>query len=96
MDISKFVAEIDAEIASLQQARSALLRISDTEVMSKPKRGRPFGTAKAVKAVPPVTVKRNLTPEGRQRIADAMKRRWADRAKVVKKASAAKKAPVKV
>jgi len=95
MDISKSVAEIDAKIASLQQARAALLSIGDAEIVSKPKRGRPVGSTKSSKAVDPVATKRNLTPEGRQRIADAMKRRWANRAKAVKKVAAPKKVPVK-
>jgi len=32
-----------------------------------------------------------LSPEGRKRIADAMKRRWADRRKALKKEAAPKK-----
>jgi predicted HAD superfamily phosphohydrolase YqeG len=92
MDVSKIVAEIDAKIASLQQARTVLLGLDDTIVAEKPRRGRPKGSTnanKAVKAEKPAKRQRNLSPEGRKRIADAMKKRWAARReaapKVVKK-----------
>ena len=58
------IAQIDAEIAKLQQAK-ALLGSATTAVVKKT----------AVKA------KRKLSPEGRKAIADAMKRRWAERRK---------------
>jgi hypothetical protein len=83
MDVSKIVAEIDAKIASLQQARTVLLGLDEgTPVVAKAKRGRPKGStnaAKAVKPAKPAKRKRNLSPEGRKRIAEAMKKRWADR-----------------
>jgi hypothetical protein len=91
MDVSKIIAEIDAKIASLQQARSVLLGLDDVTVSLKPRRGRPKGSVNAATAVKPATRKRNLSPEGRKRIADAMKRRWADRRKTVAKAEAPKK-----
>jgi hypothetical protein len=40
-----------------------------------------------VKAVKPAKRKRNLSPEGRKRIAEAMKRRWAERRKEAPKAA---------
>jgi hypothetical protein len=77
MDVSKIIAEIDAKIASLQQARTVLLGLDETApVGGKAKRGRPKGSTKAAK---PAKRKRNLTPEGRKAIADAMKRRWEAR-----------------
>jgi hypothetical protein len=91
MDVSKIIAEIDAKIASLQQARSVLLGLDDATDSPKPRRGRPKGSLNAAKAIKPATRKRNLSPEGRKRIADAMKRRWADRRKTVVKAEAPKK-----
>jgi hypothetical protein len=109
MDVRKIVAEIDAKIASLQQARTVLLGLDDGALVLKPRRGRPKGSTNAaktatvklakpatVKFVKPAPRKRNLSPEGRKRIADAMKRRWAERRKAVKKEAAPKKeAPVK-
>jgi len=63
--------------------------------VEKPRRGRPKGSVnavKAVKAAKPAKRKRNLSPEGRKRIADAMKRRWAERRKEVAKKESPKKA----
>jgi hypothetical protein len=88
MDVSHLLSEIDAKIASLQTARSAILSINSDAPTTpvKGKRGRPKGSKNAAKSAPR---KRNLTPEGRKRIADAMKRRWANERK-------AKEAPKKV
>jgi hypothetical protein len=98
MDVRKIVAEIDAKIASLQQARAVLVDLDESALVLKPRRGRPKGStnaakAAAVKVVKPVARKRNLSPEGRKRIADAMKRRWAERRKET--AKPAKKVAVK-
>jgi len=90
MDVSKIVAEIDAKIASLQQARAVLVGLDETVVVTaKPRRGRPKGSknaAKSVAAAKPAKRKRNLSPEGRKRIAEAMKRRWAERRSNAEKA----------
>jgi hypothetical protein len=69
VDVKDILAEIDAEISRLQQARSLL------SGEAAPKRGP--GARKSVSA----PKKRKLTPEGRKRIAEAMKRRWAERKK---------------
>jgi hypothetical protein len=83
MDVSRILSEIDAEISRLQQARAALTAIAVSGVVA-PKRGRPKGSVNKKTAKPR---KRNLTPEGRKRIADAMKRRWAERRAATKGAS---------
>jgi hypothetical protein len=78
MGVSEILAAVDLEIAKLQQARALLTGVS----VPTPKKpvGRP---KKVVTAVAPAPIKpgrkkkRNLTPEGRKRIADAVKRRWA-------------------
>lgn len=100
MDVRKIVAEIDAKIASLQQARAVLVDLDESAVMPKPRRGRPKGSTNAaktaaVKIVKPTVRRRNLSPEGRKRIADAMKKRWAERRKAVKKEAAPKEAAPK-
>jgi hypothetical protein len=79
MEVSRIIAEIDLQIGKLQQARQLL---SDTGT-AKAGRGRPKGSKNAVAApVADATPrKRKLSPEGRKRIADAMKKRWADRRK---------------
>jgi hypothetical protein len=82
MDVTKIVAEIDAKIASLQQARAVLvgLNLSDGEIAPR-RRGRPKGSKNGIKTLAAPKKKRNLSPEGRKRIAEAMKRRWAERRK---------------
>jgi hypothetical protein len=84
MAISDILASIDREIAQLQHARALLL--GGTTAAPKKKPGRP---KKAAVAAPPAKPakkkKRKLTPEGRKRIAEAVKRRWA-----AQKAAAAK------
>lgn len=84
MDVARIVSEIDAEIARLQQARAALTAIGASGTVAAKKRGRPKGSVNKKSAK---TRKRNLTPEGRKRIADAMKRRWAERRAAVAKSS---------
>lgn len=74
MEVSRIIAEIDAQILKLQQART-LLAGAATPARNGP--GRPKGSTRTAKA----TRKRNLSPEGRKRIADAMKKRWAERRK---------------
>lgn len=76
MDVSRMVSEIDAEISRLQQARAALTGIAGSGTVA-PRRGRPKGSVNKAAAKP--KRKRNLSPEGRKRIAEAMKRRWAER-----------------
>jgi hypothetical protein len=73
--VSEILAQIDREIAQLQQAR-ALLAGGGSVVKVKRGPGRPPKSASA-----PVKKKRNLSPEGRRRIAEAVKRRWAEQKK---------------
>lgn len=78
MDISSILAEIDSEIARLQQARTALAGIASV-VKRNP--GRPKNTSpesiltKISRGSSPR--KRTLSPEARARIAAAQKKRWA-------------------
>jgi hypothetical protein len=78
MAISDILASIDHDIAQLQQAR-ALLAGSSAPAPKK-KAGRPRKVVAAVApaaAKPAKKKKRNISPEGRKRIAEAVKRRWA-------------------
>ena len=85
MTVSEVRAQIDAEISKLQQAKTLLSGIEAV----KTGRGRPKGSKNNV-AAPDATAapavktkgKRKLSPEGRKAIAEAMKRRWAERRKV--------------
>lgn len=74
VQVNRIIQEIDAEITRLQQARSLLL--GGVSTLKKNHVGRPAaGPKKAVKR------KRRLSAEGRKRIADAMRKRWAERRK---------------
>ena len=72
MELKDILAELDQEIARLQQARTLL----GGEVAKKR-----VAAKKRTAVVKPAPKKRKLTPEGRKRIAEAMKRRWAERKK---------------
>jgi hypothetical protein len=73
--VSEILAQIDREIAQLQQARSLL----SGKAAKAPKKAAAAPAAK--KPVKKRKKKRNLTPEGRKRIAEAVKRRWAEQKK---------------
>jgi len=76
MGVSEILASIDREIGLLQQARALLG--ADSAATPGKRRGRPRKTA-SVAAKP--AKKRQLSPEGRRRIAEAVKRRWAEQRK---------------
>ena len=80
MEVNRIIAEIDAQISKLQQARALLA--GTTTSASRTSRGRPKGTKNTASAASTTTPrKRKLSPAGRKRIADAMKKRWAERRK---------------
>ena len=88
MGVSEILASVDREIALLKQARALL---SGAAVAPKKKPGRPRKTAVAPSAAEKPTKrtakkrkKRNLSPEGRKRIVDAVKRRWERQRKAAK------------
>jgi hypothetical protein len=72
MDTPEILSLIDAEIATLEQARALIVGAAP-----KKSAGRPIGTGKKNK-------RRNLSPEGRARIAAAVKARWAAQKKAAK------------
>jgi len=84
MGVSEILASVDREIALLQQARALLAGAAAPTAKKKVGRPRKIVAApKKAAAVAPVAAKpvkrkkRNLSPEGRKRIAEAVKRRWA-------------------
>ena len=82
MDVTEILSAIDSEISRLQQARQAVAALDGASPVPAKRRGRPKATAPvAVSAGEPRKRKRNLSPEGRKRIQEAMKRRWAERNK---------------
>jgi len=88
MEVSRIIAEIDAQISKLQQVRE-LLGGATAKTGKGP--GRPKGSKNskpvASSAAP---TKPKLSPQGRKNISDAMKRRWAERRKLAEKAAATK------
>jgi len=81
MSIAKLLSLIDAEIATLRQVRS--LVAGTTAATEKRKPGRPKSTD--APAVQPAQKRRNMSPEGRARIAAAVKARWARQKKAAGK-----------
>jgi hypothetical protein len=75
--VSNILAEIDRELAQLQHARALLS--GGAAPKAKKAAAAPAAEKKGRKK------KRNLTPEGRKRIAEAVKRRWAEQKKAAGK-----------
>jgi hypothetical protein len=81
MGVSEILASVDREIALLKQVRALL---SGSAAAAPKKAGRPKKIVAVVTpaAQPPAEKiakkrkKRHLSPEGRKRIAEAVKRRW--------------------
>ena len=80
MDFNRLVHEIDSEISRLQQVRALL---TGESVKRGPGRPKVAATTRKAAAATPKSGKRKrrLSPEGRKRIADAMRKRWAERKK---------------
>jgi hypothetical protein len=72
--VSEILLQIDHEIAQLQRAR-ALLASSFGATHKK------VAATPAAKKTYKKRKKRHLSPEGRKRIAEAVKRRWAEQKK---------------
>ena len=76
LEVNRILAEIDAQIAKLQQARALLAGSSTATAAVKKAVGRPRKSAATTSKA--TLKKRTLSPEARKRIADAQKKRWAD------------------
>jgi len=70
MAIEIILSQIDSEIARLQQARKLLANIGTTTAGA-----RRAGKKSAAKSKP--AKKRRISAEGRKRIAEAQRKRWA-------------------
>jgi len=80
MAMDNILAQIDSEIARLQQARKLLANLGAAATRA----GRKAAT---VAAAPKPRKRRRISAEGRKRIAEAQRKRWAAaRAKAKKKA----------
>lgn len=77
MALKDIVAQIDEEIARLQQARSLLAASGISVALPSVGRVRPKKNTRMPALSKPAKKKRNLSPEGRTRIAEAVRLRWA-------------------
>jgi len=71
LDIQRILAELKAERDHLDQAIAAIGNIA----APRARRGRPPGKSTTKRR------KHKLTPEGRRRLSEMMKKRWAERRK---------------
>jgi L-lysine 2,3-aminomutase len=83
MGVEEILASVDREIALLKQVRALLSGTGSSPEPVVRKVGRPKKSTVAVKAAPAKPAKkvaakkkRHISPEGRKRIAEAVKRRW--------------------
>ena len=77
MNLQHIVAKLDEEISRLRRARELLAPLTEQSLRGP---GRPKTTAsKHSLAAPQKMPKRQLTAEGKQRIRDGQKARWAAR-----------------
>jgi hypothetical protein len=83
MVLTDVLSLLDTEIARLKVAR-VLLAVGSTVAIASRKAGGPPKAQPNSPKVPKRKKKRNLTPEGRARIAEAVKRRWANQKIAVK------------
>ena len=74
MDIQNIVKELKRERDRLNRAIAAL---EETDLPPTPRKASPAANVPA----PPRKKHRRLTAEGRKRLSDAMKKRWADKKK---------------
>ena len=82
-DISSIISELENQKAAIDKALGALRDVAGTEIPKR--RGRPPGKRAGASAPATAPAKRErpakklsrITEEGRQRLARAMKKRWA-------------------
>jgi hypothetical protein len=84
LNTANIIAQIDAEILKLQEAKALL-----NSVATKKGPGRPKATVSAAATSKTKTAKRVLSPEAKARIAAAQQARWAKVRKAAKKAAKA-------
>jgi hypothetical protein len=70
-DIQNIIERLEQQRAAIENALAALREVNATE--PKERRGRPLGSGKTKKRT------RNVSPQGRKRHREAMRRYWAER-----------------
>ena len=76
MDIQAIVKELKRERDRLN---TAIVALEATDLPPTPPKASPVGNIPA----PPAKQRRHLTAEGRKRISDMMKKRWAEKRKKI-------------
>lgn len=92
-EINHIITSLEQQLAAVERALSALRSvagIAGSEANTPRRRGRPPGSKSDTAGQ-----KRVLSPEGRQRIIEATRRRWAAARKAQKQAPAQKRTPAK-
>ena len=74
--LAKIDGKIDGEISRLRQARALLVPLAEEDPRG-PRSLKGTGNGQPTAATRKQAPKRQLTPEGKQRIRDAQKARWA-------------------
>jgi hypothetical protein len=91
MNTEAIIEQIDAEISKLQQAKALLNGATSTPTKRAP--GRPKVSSQIAEPVASTPARRVMSAEGKAKIAEAQKKRWAKSKRADKKA--AKKATPK-
>jgi hypothetical protein len=82
LEIQKIIAELKKEIQRIDQAIAALEGMDSSPVAAKGRKpGRPPASSKMQTAPVGKKTGRALTAEGRRRLSESMKKRWAERKK---------------
>jgi hypothetical protein len=87
LNIEEIIAQIDEEISKLQQAKAVLVDVANVGVRQKV--GRPKKSSTASKRLSVDPVKRTMSAEGKAKIAEAQRKRWAKKRRSDKKATQA-------
>lgn len=90
MNTDSIVRILDEEIAKLTQAKILLTQNGTATVATK----RAYNRTKGISITAGAALKKRtaISPEGRKRIAEAMKKRWAERRSTVKAVKSTKPA----
>ena len=83
-DVDSIISDLEQQRSAIERAIAALREIGGASAPQPRKVGRPAGSGKRV-----AKKTRRLSPEGRRRIIEALKKRWAEK-KAADKASARK------
>ena len=84
-DVDSIISDLEQQRSAIERAIAALREIGGVAAPQPRKVGRPVGSGKAVAK----KKTRRLSPEGRKRIIEALKKRWAEK-KAAEKSSAKK------